>query len=450
MAVFEELRSFINFLEAHGELLRIKKEVDPRHISPLIAKSDKALLLERIKGYDTAVAGGIISSRRRLALGMGCSEQELGLKFLRGLEKPIEPILIKDGPVKEVVLRGDEVDLTKFPIPLLNLKDGGPYISSGVVVARDEELGRNVGMYRLMYRKKDETSIDLVSPTDLRLYYQRAYEKGRPLPIAVATGATIYEMLAASHKAAPGLDEFSIAGGLMGEPINLVKCETVDLEVPANAEIVLEGELLPIGWTVDEGRFGDFTGFQGSLRWNPVFKIKAITHRRNPLLYALHMPWENDWLSGPPLEASGWRVLMEAGVMTKAVSATPASCCSWHLIASIKKRPGEGKNALLALLSLQSVKLVIVTDDDVDIFNPIEVERALAFRVQADKDVIIVSEARGKHLDPTLRASKLPKGSLPTTAKMGIDATIPDDLDISEYERLTYPFLGDITLEDYL
>jgi len=176
--------------------------------------------------------------------------------------------------------------------------------------------------------------------------------------------------------------------------VQLVKCETVDLEVPAGAELVLEGELLPVGWTEDEGRFGDFTGFVGPVKWNPVFRVNAITHRKDAIYYALHMPEEVDYLVSPPLEGSGWQALANAGITARAVYAPQSAGCNFHLYASISKRPGEGKNAVLALLSLKRVKHVIVTDDDVDIFSPAALERSLAYRVQPARDVIILEGAR--------------------------------------------------------
>jgi 2,5-furandicarboxylate decarboxylase 1 len=301
-----------------------------------------------------------------------------------------------------------------------------------------------------MYRTPNETGIDLVSPSDMRRIYERYQARGEALPIAVALGTATPELLAAGHKAPPGMDEYALAGGFYGEPLRLTKCATVDLEVPASAEIVLEGEITPIGWKEDEGPYGDFTGFKGSIRWNPLFKIKAIMQRKQPIFQTLHLPDETHWLAAPGVEAMAWRALREASVETTAVYASPAACCYWHIYAAIKKRPGEGKNALLALMSLLDVKLAIVTDDDVDLTDPQAVERALAFRVQADRDVIIVSGARGKHLDPTLRASQLPRGSLPTTSKMGIDATVPEGVDRSEYETLEYPFMEEARLEDFL
>lgn len=447
---YHDMRGLMELLESEGQLRRIRKPVDARHLHTLLAQADTALLMEDVKGYDVPVAGGLVGSRQRVALGLGCDQRTLGRRFMEALDNPVEAEVAEDGPCQEVVKAGDEVDLTELPIPLQHRKDGGPYLSAGVSVSRDPEGRRNAGCYRLMYRTPRETGIDLVSPSDMRFSYEAALGRGEPLPVAVAFGVGTPELIAAAYKAPPGYDEFAVAGALYGRPVPLVKCKTVDLEVPAHAEIVLEGEISTDGWTIDEGRYGDFTGHQCSIRWNPVFKVKAVTHRKRPILQTILMPWENDWLEAPPLEAAGWRALREASVRTEAVYATPGSACYWHLYAAIHKRPGEGKNALLALMSLHAVKLVLVTDADVELTDPMAVERAMAFRVRPDEDVVIVSGARGKHLDPTLNASRLAKGSLPTTSKMGIDATIPEDVDPAEYERLEYPFMDRVKLEDFL
>ncbi|MFQ6111376.1 MAG: UbiD family decarboxylase domain-containing protein, partial [Nitrospinota bacterium] len=277
----EDLRGLIERLEKAGEVARVRKEVDPRYISALVAKSPKAMVFERVRGYEMAMVGGLITTRRRQALSLGVGEAEVGLKFLHAMDNRIDPVIVKESPAQEVVHTGSQVDLTSLPIPLLHRKDGGPYITTGIVVAKDYKGRRNAGMYRLMYRTPTETGIDLVSPSDLRFIYQRALEEGKALPVAVAMGCHPAEMFATSYKAPPGEDEFSVAGGLRGEPVELVACKTVELEVPASAEVVLEGELLPVGWTVDEGGFGDFTGHQCTIRWNPIFRVKAIT-RNDP------------------------------------------------------------------------------------------------------------------------------------------------------------------------
>lgn len=220
--------------------------------------------------------------------------------------------------------------------PLMHLFDGGPYLAGTFVVSKDPDYGRNIGSYRMMFRTPNETGIDLVSPSDMRRYYQRCLDQGKPLEIAVVMGVHPYEMLAASYKAPIDMDEYAIAGGLHGAPVPIVKCKTVDLEVPADAELVLEGELLPIGWTADEGPFGEFSQISGDVKWNPIFRVKCITRRRKPIFYFLQMPWENDWLAAPVTEAAGLRALRNASVEPVSIRAPVGSCGYWTLIASIR------------------------------------------------------------------------------------------------------------------
>lgn len=437
-------------LERKGELARIEKEVDPRHISALIGKMSKAVLFENIKGYDMPVVGGLANSRKRVALGMNTDENKIGKRLLEAMANRIAPKIVPTGPVKDVILKGNDVDLTQFPIPLISKKDGAPYFSSGIVTAKDPEYGRNSGMYRLMYRSKNETGIDLVSHSDLRTFYERKLSTNKPLEMAISLGTHMSLMVAAAFAAPIGVDEFEIAGGISGEPVEMVKCETIDVEAPANAEVILECELLPTGWTEREGPFGEFNWLQGTIKWNPVVRVKCITHRANPIFQVCHMPYENDWLIMPGAEANAWDALKRARVEATAINFTVGGFCSFHAIASIKKRSGDGKNALLAMLSLGDVKLAIVTDDDINIFDHNELEWAIATRVQADKDVMVISGARGKHVDPSVQAELLPKGQLPTTAKLGIDATFPEGLTKERFERLEYPFMEEIDIRDYL
>ena len=435
-----EFRGFLELLASLGELQVVPEEVDLRSISARVAASAKALWFKRVRGYEMGVVSGILGSRERLAAALDCGQREIGRAFLQRLQNRCSPIMVEGGPVKEVIRLGDDVDLTALPVPLISQVDGGPYITSAIGVAKDPEYGRNVGAYRLMLRSGRETAIDLVSASDLKLFYERAFRQGRSLPFAVAIGTHPALLMGAAHMAAAGQDEYELAGGLAGEAIRLVKCETVDLEVPADAELVLEGELLPIGWSQDEGRFGDFTGFVGPVKWNPVFRVNAITHRRDAVFYALHMPDEVDYLVAPPLEGSGWQALANAGVSASAVYAPQSAGCNFNLYASIRKRPGEGKNALLALLSLKRVKHVVVTDEDVDIFNPAALERAIAYRVRPAHDIMVVEGARGSHLDPSIQL-QVGKGALaPLTGKWGLDATIPEGTDLDEYETILYPF----------
>ena len=439
-----EFRGFLDRLEKQGELLRIKEEVDLREVSARTAASSKALWFERVKGYDMGVVSGILGSRTRVAASLDCDHREMGKEFHRRLYHHIAPVMVKTGPVKDVIKVGDDVDLSAIPVPLVSMLDGGPYITSAVGISRDPDYGRNVGCYRFMIRSEKETGVDLVGASDLKLFYERAFKQGKALPLAIAIGVHPSILMAAAHMVASGQDEFELAGALAGEPVKLVKCETIDLEVPADAEIGLEGELLPSGWTEDEGRFGDFTGFVGPIKFNPVFRVTAITHRKDAVFYALHMPDEVDYLIAPPLEGSGWLALATAGVKATAVYAPAAAGCNLHVYASIRKRPGEGKNALMALMSLKRVKHVVVTDDDVDVFNPQELEKALAYRVRPTNDIVIIDGARGSHLDPSTQLL-VTKGALaPLTAKWGVDATIPEGSDISEYDEIEYPFIDGV------
>ncbi len=443
-------RNFLDDLDRAGELRKISKPVDCRHLSALAEQADEATLFENIDGYPGwRVATALVSTRKRLAIAMGCTENRVAFEFEEKSSRPIEPVTVTTAPCQEVVMEGDDVDLTSIPLPLMHLFDGGPYISGTFAVSNDPEYGPNVGCYRLMYRTPRETGIDLVSPSDMRFYYQRALDKGEPLPIAIAVVVHPLDMLAASYKAPIDTNELALAGGLRGEALEMVKCRTLDLEVPADAELVLEGELLPIGWTADEGPFGEFSQISGDVKWNPIFRIKCITHRRDPIFYMLQMPWENDWLAAPVTEAAGLQALRIASVQPVDIRA-PVGCCGyWALIASIKTRPGEGKNAVMALLSVAEVKYVVVTDDDIDIHDPDELDWAIAFRVQADTDAIVVSGARAKHIDPSVKAWELGKGGLPTTAKLGIDATIPEGVPRILYRRIKNYGRDRVKLEDF-
>lgn len=439
-------RKYLETLREHGELTEISKPVDPRDIAALVPQAEKALLFKRVKGYSMPVASGLLQSRNRLSLAMGVPFEKIGDKLRAAMDHPIPPKKVKEAPVKEVIRTKDRVDLFDLPVPIFSVMDGAPMITGAVVLAEDPEYGMNAGMYRMMLKERNLTGIDIVTPNNLRRYAERALEKKRPLPISIAIGTHPYEMVAATFKAALGVNELGYAGGLRGEPLGLAPGETIPVPCIADAEIVLEGEIIPEGWTQPEGPFCEFNRLMGGIHLNPRVKIHAVMHRRNPIYYALHMPWENIWMSAPIYEAAAWRVLGEAGVTATAIHVTPGGCCHWHIIAAIKKQPGDGKNAILALLSIADIKHVVITDDDIDIFDPVEVEWAIATRVQADRDVLVVANARSKPLDPSLP----PTGGIPTTAKMGIDATIPENIPRERYQRIVYFNEGKVKLKDYL
>lgn len=392
------------------------------------------------------VASGLLQSRRRLALGMGVPYEKIEEKLRVAMDHPIKPRRVRKAPVKEVILTKNKVNLFELPVPIFSVMDGGPMITGAVVVAEDPEYGMNAGMYRLMLKEKNITGIDIVTPNNLRKFAERALQANKPLPVSIAIGTHPYEMVASTFKASLGTNELGYSGGLRGAPLGLADGETIPVPCVADAEIVLEGEILPEGWTHTEGPFSEFNRLMGGVHFNPRVRIKAVMQRKDAIYYALHMPWENIWMSAPIYEAAAWRVLREAGVTPTAINVTPGGCCHWHIIAAIRKQPGDGKNAITALLSIADIKHVVVTDEDIDIFDPVDIEWAIATRVQADRDVVVISHARSKPLDPSLPPSE----GIPTTAKMGIDATIPENVPHGRYKRIIYFNQGKVTLEDYL
>jgi 2,5-furandicarboxylate decarboxylase 1 len=444
----ENFRQFLDRLRQTGDLVDLHQPVDIRHIATLVDQAKTALFFHNVIGYDMPVVSGIIRSRERAIMALGCETyREIEDKLQQAIASPIPPAYVKTSPAREVVLLGDDVDLFKLPIPMSSIYDGGPMITAGVVITRDPEFGINSGIYRFIVKEKNLTGIDIVTPNNMRIFAQRALAQGRPLPISISIGTHPIEITGSGYRAPLGVDEMAIAGGLRGRPVELAPCQTIDLPYIADAEIVLEAEILSTGWTYPEGRFGEFTRLMGGLHWNPLVRIKAISMRRDAIYYNLHMPWENTWLAAPTRYAAIRQALKTAGVIVKDINVTLGGCAFWHAVISIKKQPGEAKNALLAALSVMDLKHVVVVDDDIDVFDPMDVEWAIATRVQGDRDIMIVGNARAKPLDPSLPQGF---GVVPTGAKVGIDATIPEGIPREHYERITYAYAETAKIDDYV
>jgi 2,5-furandicarboxylate decarboxylase 1 len=444
----ENFRQFLDRLRQAGELVDLHQPVDIRHIATLVDQAKTALFFHKVIGYDVPVVSGIIRSRERAMMGLGAETyREIEDRLKAAIDNPIAPKRVKTSPTREVIMEGDDVDLYRLPIPMSSIYDGGPMITAGVVITRDPELGMNSGIYRFIVKEKNLTGIDIVTPNNMRMFAQRAFERKEPLPISISIGTHPIEITGSGYRAPLGVDEMAIAGGLRGSPVELAPCKTIDMPYIADAEIVLEGEILPVGWTWPEGRFGEFTRLMGGLHWNPLVRIKAISMRKGAIYYNLHMPWENTWLAAPTRYAAIRQALKTAGVQVKDINVTLGGCAFWHAVISIKKQPGEAKNALLAALSVMDLKHVVVVDDDIDIFDPTDVEWAIATRVQGDRDVMIVGNARAKPLDPSLPQGF---GVVPTGAKVGIDATIPEGIPREHYERITYAYADKAKVDDYV
>src|SRR5437899_11143049 len=383
----ESFRQFLDRLRQTGELVDLHQPVDIRHIATLVDQADTALYFHNVVGYELPVVSGLIRTRERSMMALGCETyREIEDKLTQAINHPIPPKYVKTSPARQIVLTGEEVDLYKLPIPMSSIFDGGPMITAGVVIARDPELGINSGVYRFIVKEKSLTGIDIVTPNNMRLFAQRAYESGRALPISISIGTHPFEVMGSGFRAPLGVDEIAIAGGIRGAPVELAMCETIEMPAIADAEIVLEAEILPTGWTHPEGRFGEFTRLMGGLHWNPLVNIKAVTMRRDAIYYALHMPWENTWLAEPTRYTALRRALKAAGVQVKDINVTLGGCGFCHAGSSITQQAGAGENALLGALTAMDMKHVVIVDDDIDVFDATDVEWAIATRVQGDKD----------------------------------------------------------------
>ena len=423
----QDLRSYLELVESKDELVRISHPVDPLHeVSALVAKLARerrrrpVLLLENVKGSAFPVVTNLHAGRRRMALAMNAEPRELQRAFLKAMERPVAPVVVDTGPVKEVVQTGGDVDLLALPQIVHHAADAGPYITAAISFARDPEDGTwNCAYNRLMIMGRDRTSIHITASKHLWEFYQKAEARGEALPVAFAVGVHPAIGLGALAIGSIDEDERAIMGGILGEPLELVRCETSDLLVPAHAEMVLEGEILP-GERTPEGPFSEFTGYSLGQRQREVVRYNAVTMRQGALFHDIAVAQvDHLLLSTIPMEANLYRAVRAIVPSVKAVRVpAPYSC-----YVSIEQRvAGQAKNAILAVLGADMyIKRVVVVDHDVNIFDDREVAWALGTRCQADRDITVISNTRGSDLDPSTDSDGY-------TAKWGVDATAKPSL----------------------
>jgi 2,5-furandicarboxylate decarboxylase 1 len=425
--MLRDMRSFLRLLEEKGDLVRIAEPVSPHFgVAAGIRKTSDidgpALWFENVEGSSMPVVGALYAHRRRALWGLETTPEEINLKFMQSLQNPIPPRLVSDGPCKEVILTGDDADLGLLPICTHSVKDGGPFITMGLNVAKHPDYGTNVSISRMQIYDGKTAGIMSDPPQQLGVYFAEAEARGESLPMAVALGNDPYSTLCSQVKGSIYLDEFAVAGGWMGEPVEVVKCETIDVNVPATSEIVLEGELVR-GERRMEGPFGEYSGFYGTAAPRPVFRLKAITHRRNPIYLAGltgMYPTDNHVMKQIPHEAILYNRLRQICPTIRDVHVTDPGG-GYHVVVSIKPTfATQARDVMLAALTTEKLrpKLVIVVDDDIDVRDSRHVEWAMAFRFQADRDTVIIPRMVGQSLDPSTPA-------LTVGAVMGIDATVP-------------------------
>jgi 2,5-furandicarboxylate decarboxylase 1 len=436
----QSLRTHLANLEQQGELVRFTAEIDPdRNMSAVahrtFAELGKACLFENVKGHPGwRVAAQLVSDRRKWAVALGVGETEVVATLIERIAARVATATVarEDAPVKEVILLGDEVDLGQLPAMWTSEKDPGRYIAAGMCFIKDPETGiRNVSFHRAQIIGPDRTGF-LICPRQALKIFELYGRQNRPMEVAMVVGAHPLIAFAAGFVADYGTDEMTIAGALLGDPVRMVKCETIDMEVPAEAELVIEGEIFP-GERTPEGPFGEVTGTYAQEGATPLFRVKAVTHRKDPIFHAMQCglaPSEAHALIGTTVEMKLWEHLsgIDAGELELLDVRCIGGMSPLFVVLQVKQElPGQARTAALAALSSPYLhpKFAIAVDDDIDPSDVNQVMWALATRLEASRDVARINTARVFTLD---NASPIEPGMSPmyrVGTKMLLDATRP-------------------------
>ncbi|GAB2873954.1 UbiD family decarboxylase [Paraburkholderia jirisanensis] len=424
------LRRFLEALD-DSELERRDAPVDLADVAAIMEGNPRAVWFKQPSGGDISLAGSVAASRTRLAKAFDTTPANL-LATVRerlAVKGKLVEVTREEAPVQQVVLTGDACDFTKLPVHLQHDLDGAPYISASIDFAVDPDTGwTNVGIRRLMLRGRRTAGIDLVAPSDLRAISIAHSKRGERLPIAFAVGTHPIDHVGATMRIPA--DELELVAALRGTAMGVVKCVTNDLLVPADAEFILEGYLDERGHAEPEGPYGEFLGYYGGVKTNPVFHLTAITHRRDAVFQTCTIGGsamartDTAQLAALRTEVTVWRALETAVREVKAVYCSAATGGMFNVRVALQQRvPGEARNAIAAVFaSLANVKHVFVVDPDIDIFSEEQMDWALATRFQADRDLVVQDNLRAMPLDPSLHG--MPHGAV-RTAKAGFDLTLP-------------------------
>jgi UbiD family decarboxylase len=440
----QSLRGFLHMVETDypDELLRIREPIDQRFdMTAIVFELERSgknplILFEKMNGFDMPVITNVAANRRLLAACLGVDPRDLPTAFRERCQKYIPCETVAQAAWNDVVIEGDDVDLTKLPIALQFAVDGAPYITAGQVSARDPVSGVDTtGFHRLMLRGKNRLGVSLHSRRRMYEFHRRAEEQGKSLPAVITIGThPLHYMGSMVYAYPPKTRKFEIIGGLFGEPYRLAQCGVDDLEVPAGAEIVIEGEILA-GVHEPEGPFGEFTGYASYRSTQNVFVAKRIRMRGDAMYQAVTSGTSKDHILVSCITREGeiLNALKRNLPNVRAVHVPHATCGAFMAFISMKKTAeGEPQMAVMATFGTEYyTKYVIVVDDDVDVFDINDVMWAVATRVRAEKDVFFVPGAKAAILDPTSDPQTF------TVTKMGIDATRPAGRDFAERLVLT-------------
>jgi len=449
----KDLRSFIAQIESKHpeEIARVTKPISPRYeITALLTHLERSkrfplLFCEKVNGSDAPVVINVQASRKLMAFALECRPDELAGAFSARQNQPIPPVELSAAPVHEVLRLGDEVDLTQVPLLTHYDVNAAPYITAGIVVAADPDTGvRNTSYNRLMLAGKRELRIFMAVGRHLGTLHNKAERRGEPLPIAIIIGVHPLFSLGAQAFTPSTDDEYAVIGGMMGEALRVVRAKTVPMVIPADAEMVIEGRILP-HIRREEGPFGEFTGHAVSKDERQVVEVTAIAHRKNYIFQDVHAGYTEHKLMGAvPREAALIKAVRQTVPTVKNVCMPVSGNCRFHAYVSIAKRtPGQAKNAICAAFASDMLlKHVIIVDDDIDVFDEEQVLWAVSNRFQADRGLVVIPNAQGSELDPSAGPGGI-------NAKMGLDATKPLSGFAPEL-RVPDEIMKKITLEDFL
>lgn len=466
----KDLRTYIRDMDEAGELYRVNKEVDPEtQMGALAEQSDKTILFTNVKGHPgwTNIMQ-VIRNWKQLRMILGTETDdgvvpELARRYSQSMSNPIKCERVSSGPVKEIIQKGDKVDITEIPAHIAQA-GGSRFITLGISVMRDPVSGaQNLAIHRMQVKGKNKTGFFIRHPHAHCWRIFRAYEEmGQPTPVSIYVGHHPLAYLAGSWSPLLGVDEHDVASTVLGQPMSLVKSETNDLDVPGDSELVLEGEILP-GVREHEGLFTEWTGTpRGGLGMNLVVNIKAVTRRHDAIYLTPQMTAGMNWAEMPvritPLCLAGevYRKLKEmyAGVVDiKDVFVVPN-----FSLAIIKMRPiapGQAKNVLLGALSTSylHIKMAVTVNEDIDIRSADDVWWAVSARVDPSKDIFTVPGCETHPMDGSQDIQGEP-GTDKYTAlggKMGIDASVViNDPKALKLEKSRVPGAGQFNLKDFL
>lgn len=411
-------------------IIEIDDEVSTEYEITKILKQHPTdtVVFTNIKDSDMNIISGICNTRDKIAKSVNTTVDELTQTIINTTNNPtpVENIVNYD----EVYPNNEPADLSKIPILKYYPEDMGKYITAGVVIAKDPETKQtNASIHRMVVDSKDELGIRIV-PRNLYTYYKKAEELNEPLEVAIAIGLDPSVLLASTTSISINDNELEVANTFKEGDLTLINCETVDIQAP-ECEILLEGKIMPQE-RKPEGPFVDLTDTYDKIRNEPVIKLTRMHYKDDPYYHAI-LPAGNEHklLQGLPQEPRIYNSVKNTLPTVQNVVLTEGGCCWLHAVVSIKKQTeGDAKNVLMAALSAHpSLKHCVIVDDDIDIFDPNDVEYAIATRVKADNDVIIIPKARGSSLDPVAEIDG-------TTTKMGIDAT-KSFKNLEDYERVS-------------